>query len=137
MIQGGQSPEAMAMVSRLLGATYDPQAVRCISAVSDLGELLGVVMLSRFMPHSCEISVAADSPKFLSRRFIREVANYVFGTLGLWRLYCVAAPENERSVSLIERLGFVRETDILQGWFGPGRDGVMFRMLRTECKWIG
>jgi ribosomal-protein-alanine N-acetyltransferase len=57
-----------------------------------------------------------------------------FGTLGLQRISAYAHPGNVRSISALERLGFVQE-GVLVAWHlhaGERRDVAMLRLLRED-----
>src|SRR3954453_19293979 len=60
-----------------------------------------------------------------------------FGTLGLQRISAYAHPDNARSITALERLGFVQE-GVLVAWHlhaGERRDVAMLRLLRED--WEG
>lgn len=105
-----------------------------ISVLDDSGNLLGVVIYTRFTVTNCEMSVAAASPKFLSRRALRAFFGYPFNQLGLERVTSLISVDNAKSYKLCRGLGFSVE-GCLRKWFSP-LDGMVMGLLKEECKWL-
>lgn len=61
---------------------------------------------------------------------------FCFGTLALHRLEADVDPDNERSLRLLERLGFRREGRLRERWqtYGQPRDGIFLGLLRREWR---
>lgn len=129
-----QKQEYFDFANRILDVKFDPAMSVCIASLSRQGDILGVVVFSRFMPHNCELSVASISPKFLTRKFLNVVFHYAFNTAGKERVTAVIEDGNVRAMDMDQRLGFVLEAR-LKGWYGE-KDGFILRMLRSECKWL-
>jgi ribosomal-protein-alanine N-acetyltransferase len=66
-------------------------------------------------------------------RGLRLVVAWGFAELGLARVQAFASPENDRSVRLLERLGFARE-GVLRSYRGAGEDRVAFSVLPGELR---
>ena len=62
---------------------------------------------------------------------------FCFETLKLHRLEADVDPDNQRSLRLLERLGFQREGRLRERWntYGAPRDGIFLGLLRRE--WVG
>jgi RimJ/RimL family protein N-acetyltransferase len=129
-----QRPEYFDFINRILNVRFDPAMSICIASLSDDGEIYGVVVYSRFCEHTCELSVASSNPKFLTRRFLDAVFHYPFITAKKTRISAVIEDGNINALQMDLRLGFVEEARLV-GWYGA-KDGIMLRMLRSECKWI-
>ena len=106
-----------------------------LASVNDeTGEVLGVVVYTRFSKTNCEMSVAAASPKFLSRKNLRVFFGYPFHQLSQKRVTAVVEVTNQHSYKFNRRLGFQVEGKLRQ-WF-PSGDGIVMGLLKEECKWL-
>ena len=99
------------------------------------GQLAGGVVYSEFRGHDIKASIAATSPKWLSRDVLRQLFEYPFKALGCTRITVLVSDDNPRSERLARWLGFVPEGRLRAG-MTTGRDGLVFGMLRCECRWI-
>jgi RimJ/RimL family protein N-acetyltransferase len=65
---------------------------------------------------------------------LTALIHHAFGTLQLHRLEADVDPRNERSVRLLERLGFVREGVLRERWLVAGevQDAVFYGLLARE-----
>ncbi|RAK51194.1 hypothetical protein DJ017_19745 [Phenylobacterium soli] len=80
---------------------------------------------------SIELSFAADTPKWLHPSLIRDLMGYVYDTLGCNRAMAVVEMTNAPSRTFVERFGFRREGVATDG-FGPGKNAVIYRLLKRE-----
>jgi RimJ/RimL family protein N-acetyltransferase len=127
-----QDPRLVAVANQQLGTRHTDENCRTIAALG--AELLCVVIYSRFTPWHCEMSIASWHPAWCNRRFLRRAYTYPFVELGLRRIHVVTQESNTSTISLVQRLGHTREAQ-LRGWFG-NEDGILYRMMREECKWL-
>lgn len=134
MIYAAQDLAVLDWASKILNVAFDPKQCAWVANVSDSGELLAVVIYTRFSPWNCEMSVASASPKWASRGFIRAAFHYPFKQCGMNRVTAAVEPDNTKSIDMLERLGFVREATLAE-WFGD-KDAYVYRMTRKECKWL-
>lgn len=99
------------------------------------GVLLGGVVYHNFTGFNIEVSLAFDSPRWLSRKTLRALFSYPFTQLHCARLTCLAGRKNKKSRRLIEGCGWK-----LEGVHPKALDGVAdamsYGMLREDCKWI-
>ncbi len=74
--------------------------------------------------------------KGLMRESIAEVISYLFRRTHVYRVEALVEPGNERSIGLLERLGFVREGLLREVgyWRGERHDLIMFSFLKSDCK---
>ncbi len=72
--------------------------------------------------------------KGLMKRGLKLLLPVAFGEIGLLRLEAVCLPENERSLGLLESLGFVREGIVRQYLEidGKRRDHILLALLASE-----
>ena len=111
---------------------------KVIANLDKRGNILCVIMYSGFSDANCELTIASSSAKWATRLFISKVLSYPLIHLGLQRVTFVVQSDNEKSLSLCDRLGAKRE-GILRSWFkedGKPFDAIAFGLLVNECKWI-
>lgn len=80
---------------------------------------------------SIMISFAAASPKWATPQAVQMFLAYPFQQLGVHKLRAAAEHDNERSLKLINGIGFVREA-VLKDEFGKGKNAVLFRMFERD-----
>jgi RimJ/RimL family protein N-acetyltransferase len=129
-----QDPALLELASQRLGLDLRSNTVT-ISAWSDTGDLLGVVLFNHFCGTNIELSIWTASPKWCSRRFLHTCFNYVFNRCGCRRCSILVRTTNNKMLDLAERLGFQRE-GLVREAFEDGSDGVLLGMLRAECVWL-
>lgn len=130
-----QIPECIEFVNKMLNVKFTPENARWISNIDEDGKLLGVVVCSRFTPWNCEISAASVSPRAWSRAMMRAVFTYCFIDCGLSRVTAVVEDGNFTALEFDKRLGYIQEAR-LKDWYGSGKDGILLRMTKSECKWL-
>jgi RimJ/RimL family protein N-acetyltransferase len=97
------------------------------------GALAAVVVYHGYQPErqSIEMSVAADTPAWLTRKVILEVLRYPFEQLSINRAGAGVPHRNRKALRLDKGVGF-REEGVLRDAFGPGNHCVVLRMLRSD-----
>lgn len=133
MIDFTQRPEYLAWAEARLGQKFDRRSVTWLTSLSQSGNILGVVVFSRFTTGNCEITVVSASPAFLSKGLIRASVVYTFVQMNMRRVTAFIAVSNEKSLSLAQRLGF-RIEGTVRSWFPTG-DAYILGLLREECVW--
>lgn len=134
MIVWGQELAHLEFAERLLKVKFIPAESSWLASVDANGSLLGVVVYTRFSKYNCEMSVAAASPRFLSKKSLKSFFGYPFLQLGLRRVTAVTEETNHHAQAFLLRLGFTPE-GILRDWFET-TDGIILGMLKGECKWL-
>ncbi len=135
MICCEQKQEYFDFANCILDADFEPVKSRCIASLDSKGLIKGVVVASRFTKYGCELNVASCNSYFITREFISIVFHYVFTQCDKIRISVVVSEDNPKSLKMQERLGFIREA-VLKNAYGD-HDGILLRMLRSECKWLG
>lgn len=115
---------------------------RAIEAVDASGRILAMVGYDGWLgpecaagrPNACSLHVALEHPAAL-RHVLRHGFEIPFVRLGIQLVTCMVLSSNERSLTLVRRLGF-RETMRGVGWWAPGVDMVLFEMRRESCRWV-
>lgn len=128
-----QGTQTLQWAGNRLGVVFDPKTAVTLAHWLD-GTLLCVVVYTRFTQHGCEMSIASASKAWATRRFISAAFAYPLVQCGLRRVTFVTTPGNAETIDMLERLGAIREGR-LREWFGDD-DGIVYGMLRGECKWI-
>ena len=135
MIDYEQNKKYIDFANRILSADFNATPSVTISNVDENGEILAVVIYTRFSKHNCEMSIATSGHKnWASKRFLKACYAYVFYQCGLKRITVVVDENNNQSITMCKKLGHVKE-GILHSWFGE-TNGVIFRMKKEECKWL-
>jgi len=134
MIVWDQHPAYLAVAEQILGIKFDQRTVTWLTSKDQDGNILGVVVFSRFTEGNCEITIAALSPHFLSKDFVTKACFYVFGQLACRRVTAIIAVGNDKSLRLAQQLGFGIE-GTLRNWF-PQSDAYILGLLPENCKWL-
>lgn len=106
---------------------------RALAAV-DGGRILAAVIYDCFYAKDCNLSLAIEDKRGVTRESLHIVFAYPFQQLGLVRVSASVAADNEPSLALMERWGFKREGVKRLGY--GDRDEILFGMLRDECRWF-
>ena len=99
-------------------------------------DLIAGVVYAGLNPRTQTVQMwAAGKGNWLTRDKIRALAKHAFDTMGVNRITLEIAAWNSNARALGERLGFVSECT-MQDALGPGNDMVIYRMLKSECRWL-
>ncbi len=134
MIDYTQSTRYFEYVNRELDLNYEPPKAKVLSII-DGDDILGVTLFNRLATYNCELSIVSSSPKWATKAYLREVFSYAFIQCGYRRVTAVTQPDNVRTQRMLKRLGFSFEGR-MRKWYDDGKDGLMFGMLSTECRWL-
>ena len=134
MIDFSQHPAYLGFAEVVLGVKFDARAVTWLTSIDQSGTILGVVVFSRFTTGNCEVTVAARTPRFLTKRFLLASCAYPFIQMDCRRVTAIVAKGHEKSLSLAQQLGF-RVEGTLRDWF-PSGDALILGLLRKDCKWL-
>lgn len=107
---------------------------RAIGIADDNGLIAGVVYHG-FTGLNCEMSIAAESPRWASRGRLFFLFAYPFEQLGCQRVTAITARANKRSRDMLERLGFKLE-GVARCAMPKNKDAMIYGMVRDECKWL-
>lgn len=140
MILAGQKElVAKWVASRIRDMGQPPEKdYEAIGIVKD-GKLIGGVIYTLYIEltdgqHDIRFT-ASGEPGWLTKASLRVIFGYPFNQLQCIRVSALCAKSNKRSRDLVERLGFVAEGNIRHA-FGMGRDGILYGMIRQNCRWI-
>lgn len=111
-------------------ADFIPYEALCVLADE---RLVAVVLYHAYQPsrRTIEMTIAADSPLWATRRTILALLEYPFEQLQVNRIGAGVSHRNPRAIRLDKGVGF-REEGVLRDAFGPGHHMVVLRMLRAD-----
>lgn len=126
-----EADELRAQLEAALGCRLAPSAR--VWAKQGPNGVQGLIGFDKWSGGDIELWLAA--PGCITRRNLRLVFEFVFGSLGCARCTAHAKSDEPEWISVLERIGFRREGVKRKAWHGI--DLVMFGMLREECRWHG
>ena len=131
--------EAAARIERDRAALVNGSAVRLLLQPVDGGSILGAVTLLGFVASSRRAEVGyllsrLAWGKGLVHEALCGLLTYGFKNLALRRVEADVDPRNERSVKVVERLGFVREGFLRERWLigDEVSDTALYGLLARE-----
>lgn len=136
-----QDARLLAWAEKRLGERYRPEQCRWVAGLAD-GGVSWVAVYSHFSTRNCLVSIATDgSKRWASRATFRAICAPPFTQWGLARMTFLVSETNEASLRMMRKTDgrFVtgaREEGRLRAAFPGDVDGIVFGLLRTECKWI-
>lgn len=105
----------------------------CVTARNGEGSVIGVLVAEFQCRFEAHITSAIDDPRFMTRRLLHAIFSTLFSRAV--RVTAMSRPDNENSLRAIRHLGFTHEGYLRLGIEGKW-DGMIFGMLRDECRWI-
>lgn len=134
-----QDARLLAWAAQKLKATYSPATCKWVGAL-DAGGVVWVAVYSHFSERNCAISLATNgSKRWASRATFRTILRIPFVEWGLARVTFVVDERNEASLRMMRKDGRfcvgAREEGRMRAMF-DGADGIVFGLLKEECKWI-
>ncbi len=104
-----------------------------IMVLSNSGTALAGVVFHDWQQNfsTIALSIAADSPRWATRRIVGALLSYPFEQVGVQKLWVAMSIENERVLRLAKGLGFTREA-VLARHFGSHGHAVISRMFRAD-----
>jgi len=106
--------------------------VRCIGQIDSNKELIAAVAYSGFNEAQMIMSLAIK--KAPSRKFFAIMFDYPFNRAPVNRLTAFIRSDNEKSINLAQRCGFVLESTMKQAI--PDADMLVFRLFKDECRFL-
>ena len=85
--------------------------------------------------HSIEISVAATSKRWATRRSLEAFFTFQFITLGASRVMAFTTNPNTAAQAALSGMGFTFEGN-MRSAYPSGADALIYGMLRSECRWL-
>lgn len=92
----------------------------------------GVVAIDNYTQYDAEIFYAGR--QLISRGLLAVVFNYIFKELNCHRCTSRITADNDKAISIVERLGFKHEGVLRQAI--NGQDVIIHGLLKSECRYI-
>lgn len=106
---------------------------RTLAAIED-GRVLGAVVFDGFTPFDCNMHIAIDDRRCVTRTILRLVFHYPFEQLGLARVTGLVPASNQAALDFDLRLGFRHEGRKVNAL--GDEDEIILGMTRETCKWL-
>lgn len=105
-----------------------------IGVVDVAGHEMAGIVFHDYQPSfkTMSFSLAASTPRWITRRLIGRLLAYPFEQLGVQKLWCATPASNERCLRLAKGLGFTREA-VLARHFGK-EHAVIMRMFARDFR---
>ena len=130
-----QDIRLLAWAQQQLDVKWNPSECRWLAGIES-DALVFVVIYSRFSERNCELTIATDKTKrWATKENLRSIFTPPFEQWKLRRVTFIVKSDNKASLKMMRPLGAVREGIIRQA-FTNKVDGIIFGMLREECRWI-
>jgi RimJ/RimL family protein N-acetyltransferase len=104
-----------------------------LGVLSREGSLIAGVVYSDYQPkyRTIQISIASVSPMWARRENIRELLDYPFHQLDVFKAWTSARSDNGKAIRSTQRIGFKQET-VLKHQYGEGMHAHVFGMLKPD-----
>ena len=137
---GGADPFVTAWVARVLDmdpADFGPCSA-CGVVVGD--RLVAGVVYNEYRQmkagSSMQASIASTTPRWATKRVLRDLFAYPFVQIGVTRLWASTSRRNKRTKEFLHRLGFRMEGIARRAHDGTV-DAAVYSMMPEECRWLG
>jgi hypothetical protein len=84
---------------------------------------------------SCNVHFAIDNPMVIRAGFFREIAEHVYITMGLKRMFGMVPSNNVKAYKLDKKIGFT-EVALVPDGHSDGVDYHIMRMDKADCRWL-
>lgn len=99
------------------------------------GHLIAAVMYDSYTGASINMHLTLRPGAIVTPQFLWYSFHYPFNELKVNKVLGFVNEENQKALSLYERLGFIEEHRIAQA--SPGGDLVVISMTRQQCRFLG
>lgn len=135
VITGMDQPVAEWVAAKIPHMSLGESPYTAIGLIDEHGYLHAGVIYSVYTGNDIFAHIALLNRRSINRAFIEAAFKYPFLQLNCARVTVMVALGNDASHEFVTRLGFQREGR-LREWYEDGQDGIVYGMLRRECRWI-
>ena len=97
-------------------------------------EVIAGVMYEHYTGASIEATIAVAPGAVLVPGFVKIIFDYPFKQLGVNLILISVAESNWKSRSLVEKLGFKKEAEIVGVY--PDGAKIIYTMTPSQCRWL-
>lgn len=118
---------------------FSPEQCRWVAGLVG-GSIAWVAVFSHFSSRNCQLTLVTDgSKRWASRATFRTLARIVFKDWGLARLTMIVSADNVAALKMHRKSGRFaiggKEEGRMRDLFADGVDGIVFGLLKKECRW--
>ena len=120
-----------------INARFDSESVAV--AVDNGEQILGCVIFHGYNGANVQMSIVTTCQKWAGKDYIHQCFEFAFKHLGVAHISTFVREDNQKSLTLTERLGFTVEGKMrssVMDMEGNIHDGIVFGMLKQECRWL-
>lgn len=124
------------LVSSWLAERLDceiPREGKALGWMRDSDIVVGI-MYEHYTRRSVTVSLAAEPGAVWPREFLYALFDYAFNTMGVAKMIACIEGVNYKSVSLVERLGFVLEASVSDVF--PSGEMLIYTCTPEQCRWL-
>ena len=133
--------EALQLIDSMEKSYSSSRGIRWGMIDKATNRLIGTAGLNQLNKGSRRAEIGCElHPSYWGKGYaseaVKEILDYSFSTLGLFRIGAVTYPDNHASIILLEKLGF-RKEGTLRGYLhqrGQSHDALVFSLLQPEWK---
>lgn len=133
VLYGFDRDVALWVQDRIPEYTADINA-KALGVVQD-GELVAGVTYEHWNGVHLQPNIAIDSKRWANRDTLRQLFSYPFVQLNCEAMTILVAASNEKSLTLVTKMGFELEAMIKFAAY-DGSAMIVLKMYRDSCKWI-
>jgi RimJ/RimL family protein N-acetyltransferase len=97
--------------------------------------IAGIILNDHRENHDVWLTIYSTDKRWCTKAVIKYVFGIVFILMNCRRCNVFISKDNHKSLSLCERLGFVKE-GLLRQYRENGTDCYVLGMLKKECRWL-
>lgn len=138
-VVAADKPETNQMLAKIaakqLGLADGFGACHTVAVMDDDEKsIAAVIVYSRYSGRDMEMSIASWHPGWCSRKVLAPIFWYPFQFANCARVTATTRKSAKEVRRFLERLGFKQEGVLRKSYLDS--DGVVYGMLRSECKWL-
>ncbi len=119
-------------------ADIDTDDYVTIGFLDDWDNIVGVILFCNYDGNNIYVHIASDSPRYVQRRFIKLMFDYIFNQAKCQRVTATCYSHKTKSRKLIEGVGFKQEGYLKN--FVKKHDKLydiaLYGMQKEDCKWV-